>query len=58
MTSASCLVNRHERCRGQVISLVYVGPCAGPHHDPAPVEDQEPEPDDTRDDAWTAWAVA
>jgi hypothetical protein len=56
MTSAACLVNRPDKCRG-VISLAYVGPCAGPAHDPAPIEDEEPEPDDTRDDAWTAWAV-
>lgn len=34
MISAACLVNRPEKCRGQVINLTYVGPCAGPAHDP------------------------
>jgi hypothetical protein len=33
MISAACLVNKPAKCRGQVISLAYVGPCAGPHHD-------------------------
>jgi hypothetical protein len=48
MTSAACLVNRPDQCRGQVISLAYVGPCAGPAHDPAPV-DPEQELDDLLD---------
>jgi hypothetical protein len=48
MTSAACLVNRPERCSGQVISLAYVGPCMGPAHDPAPV-DPEQELDDLLD---------
>jgi hypothetical protein len=41
MTSVMCLVNRPERCSGQMISLAYVGPCAGPAHDPEPEPDQD-----------------
>ena len=41
MTSAFCLVNRPDLCKGQVISMAYVGPCAGPAHDPAPVDPEE-----------------
>jgi hypothetical protein len=41
MTSAACLVNRPEKCRGLVISLAYTGPCAGPaHHNPEPVMEE------------------
>jgi hypothetical protein len=47
MTSAMCLVNRHAACHGQVLSLVYTGPCTCPvcHVDP------DPEPDDQEEAA-------
>jgi len=40
MISTQCLVNRPEKCKGQVVSLAYIGPCQGPAHD-EPVEEDD-----------------
>jgi hypothetical protein len=40
--SARCEIGQHAGCRGQVLSLVHVGPCECSCHSAAPAESFQP----------------